>query len=226
MLKGKGLLSETQKEFLHFFAMLPDQEHFYLTGGTALAEFFLGHRYSYDIDLFTTEENLLTPFCRVLEQRAKRNRLALSTVRRFGSFVEYLMEASDSSFLIQIAVDTPYRFGGPLLSEHGVWVNDWDDLKVDKLLAFYGRAEPRDAIDLYFILEREPLDTLTSLAAQKDPSFDRYWFAVACQRVQAFPDALSEWPVQMVIPVDPIMVKQRFEQIALQIMRELHSERG
>lgn len=221
MLQGKGLLSEAQKEFLRFFARLPDQERFYLTGGTALAEFFLGHRYSYDIDLFTAEENLLTPFCRVLERHAKRSRLVLSVVRRFDSFVEYLLEAGDNSFRIQMAVDTPYRFREPVPSEYGVWVNDWDDLKVDKLLAFYGRAEPRDAVDLYFILEQEPLETLTQLAALKDPGFDRYWFAVACQRVQTFPDELSDWPVQMVIPVEPVAVKQRFEQIALQLMREL-----
>ena len=37
-------------------------------------------------------------------------------------------------------------------SEHGVWINDWRDLSTDKLLAYYGRAEPRDAIDLFFIL--------------------------------------------------------------------------
>jgi hypothetical protein len=41
MLKGKGILSEFQKAFLQLFASLPDQERFYLTGGTALAEYYL-----------------------------------------------------------------------------------------------------------------------------------------------------------------------------------------
>jgi hypothetical protein len=48
--KGKGLLTPAQKEALILLATLPDQEHFYLTGGTALAEFYLGHRISFDLE--------------------------------------------------------------------------------------------------------------------------------------------------------------------------------
>ncbi|MDP1547610.1 MAG: hypothetical protein Q8L87_16500 [Anaerolineales bacterium] len=35
-------------------------------------------------------------------------------------------------------------------------INDYPDLRVDKLLAYFGRAEPRDAVDLYFILQKAP----------------------------------------------------------------------
>lgn len=42
-----------QDRFLgHFFAG-PLAEHFYLTGGTALARFYFHHRESLDLDLFT-----------------------------------------------------------------------------------------------------------------------------------------------------------------------------
>jgi len=58
MLKGKGLLSAGQRRFLRLFSKTPDSTHFYLTGGTALAEFYLGHRYSFDLDLFTGEPAL------------------------------------------------------------------------------------------------------------------------------------------------------------------------
>lgn len=37
MLQGKGILTSIQREALALFATLPDQERFYLTGGTALA---------------------------------------------------------------------------------------------------------------------------------------------------------------------------------------------
>ncbi len=226
MLKGNGLLSEGQKAFLRFFAELPDQEQFYLTGGTALAEFYLAHRYSYDLDLFTTEEGLLTPFCQLLERRARRKRLDLRVVRRFTTFTEYTMQVGEESVRIQMAIDSPFRFNSPVPTEYGVQVNDWDDLKVDKLLAFYGRAEPRDAVDLYFILEREPLEPLMALASRKDPGFDRYWFAAACQRVQTFSDDLSDWPVQMLITVSPVLIKQRFEEIAVTLMRHISPQQG
>ncbi len=56
VLRRKGLLTPLQTAFLVTFATLPDQAQFYLTGGTALAEFYLGHRLSFDLDLFTTRE--------------------------------------------------------------------------------------------------------------------------------------------------------------------------
>ncbi len=61
MLRGKGLLQPLQKRFLEIWATLPEQSQFYLTGGTALAEFYLGHRFSFDLDLFTAEEPLILP---------------------------------------------------------------------------------------------------------------------------------------------------------------------
>ncbi|HOJ39909.1 MAG TPA: nucleotidyl transferase AbiEii/AbiGii toxin family protein [bacterium] len=51
-----------QRYILTDFSSLPDARHFYLTGGTALSEFCLGHRRSFDLDLFTREKNFLSPF--------------------------------------------------------------------------------------------------------------------------------------------------------------------
>jgi len=51
-IKSFGLLTPIQKTFLGVFSQLPDQAHFYLTDGTALAEYYLGHRFSYDLDFF------------------------------------------------------------------------------------------------------------------------------------------------------------------------------
>jgi hypothetical protein len=61
LLRGKGLLTSVQREFLAAFASLPDHVHFYLAGGTALAEYYFGHRLSVDLDLFTAEESLILP---------------------------------------------------------------------------------------------------------------------------------------------------------------------
>jgi hypothetical protein len=221
MLKGNGLLNKAQERFLRFFARLPDSLHFYLTGGTALAEFYLAHRYSYDLDLFTGEAELLTPFARAMEQRTKRSRLPLQVVRRFETFVEYLY-TGDAEFRIQLAVDSPFRFAPPIPSRYGVLVNDWNDLCVDKLLAFYGRAEPRDAIDVYCILQRENLEALMARAQEKDPGFDLYWFAVACQRVNTFPDDVSRWGVELLIPLEGVEVKARFQEIADEVMAHIH----
>lgn len=223
MLNGNRLLTRSQRRFLRFFARLPDSQHFYLTGGTALAEFYLAHRYSYDLDLFTGIEGLILPFCRFMEQQAANRRIPIQVIRRFETFVEYVYEAEDP-FRIQLAMDSPFRFAQPVLSRYGVLVNDWDDLCIDKLLAFYGRVEPRDAVDVYCIVQRTPLENLLERASEKDPGFDLYWFAVACQQVSTFPDDLTHWGVQMIIPLDAAAVKAYFQETADRVMAQSLSD--
>lgn len=78
MLKGKDSLTPIQREFLAVFAGLPDQERFYLTGGTGLAEFYLGHRVSFDLDLFTGEAGLVLPFSYRVEAACPARGLQIS----------------------------------------------------------------------------------------------------------------------------------------------------
>jgi hypothetical protein len=46
------ILTHLQKKILHLFSEIPDQEAFYLRGGTILCAFFLKHRRSNDLDTF------------------------------------------------------------------------------------------------------------------------------------------------------------------------------
>jgi hypothetical protein len=221
MLRGKGLLSTEQKAFLAVFADLLDQDRFYLTGGTALAEFYLGHRISYDLDLFTSEEALIVPFSYQVQKACAGQAVDVRVVRRFGTFVEFLVGSGETQVRVDLALDSPFRFAPPRLSEYGVFVNDALDLKVDKLLAYYGRAEPRDAVDLYCIMETDPLETLLRRAALKDPGFDVYWLAVALNRVAEFPDDLERWPVKMLVTLDPLAVKRTFQALSLALMSQI-----
>lgn len=221
MLSGKGLLSPLQKSFLAAFVEIPDQAQFYLSGGTALAEFYLGHRLSYDLDLFTSEGGLILPVSYQVEALGSRHGLRISVIRRFATFVECLVTGGEERVRVDLGLDSPFRFQPPVLSQYGIWVNSFQDLKVDKLLAYYGRAEPRDAIDLYFVLHQDPVESLLALAAQKDPGFDLYWFAVALNRVAGFPDEPDRWPVKMLIPFDPVEIKRIFQNLALELMSKI-----
>jgi hypothetical protein len=221
MLKGKGLLTPLQARLLALFAAMPDQERFYLTGGTALTEFYLGHRLSYDLDFFTSEANLIPPFSYQVESACAGAGLQVSVVRRFASFVEFLVTDGQETVRAELALDSPFRFEPSVPSELGVQVNGFKDLKVDKLLAYYGRAEPRDAIDLYFLLRQEPTPPLLALAAQKDPGFDLYWFAVALNRAAEFPDEPERWPVKMLAAWEPTEIKRTCSKLALDLMAEL-----
>ena len=56
LLADNPVLTEGQKAFLSHFGKSPLCKIFYLTGGTALAAFYLQHRFSDDLDFFTEEE--------------------------------------------------------------------------------------------------------------------------------------------------------------------------
>jgi len=200
--QSKGLLTKAQLEILKAFRGLPDANRFYLTGGTALAEFYLGHRRSFDLDLFTVEQGLIIPFSRMNEERFSQRGFSVKIIRRLESFAEFELGWEDEKVRVQLAFNSPYRLAPPVETPL-VLVNDFQDLVVDKLLAFFGRAEPRDAADLYFILKSEDFWELTELAAKKDPGFDLYWLALALEKVRDFPDELERWPVEMLQPLSP-----------------------
>jgi hypothetical protein len=224
MLTGRGLLTEIQRQALTFFATLPDQERFYLAGGTALAEFYLGHRLSFDLDLFTSEAGLIMPFSHLLETGGQQQGLQIVATRRFASLVELVLSSGQETLRVDLALDSPFRFEPPVLSTHGVYVSGFTDLQADKALAYYGRAEPRDAVDLYFLIDRAGRQALLDLAARKDPGFDLYWFAVALSRAAAFPDELERWPVKMLVELLPTHLKEVFLDWALDLMSAITAE--
>lgn len=225
LLKGKGIITDLQRKILLAFCEIPGSEMFYLTGGTALAEFYLAHRRSYDIDLFTTEKDFAIQFSHTFEEVMKKL-FQVKTIRRLLNFAEFEMSDGIAKTKVQIALDSTFRFGEPVGSDVDIKVNDYTDLIVDKLLAFFGRVEPRDAVDLFFILKNEDFWKLTELAKQKDTGFDLYWLAVALKEVENFPDQIELWAVDMIEPVDPREIKAKFSELRIEILRRIEEAKG
>ena len=221
MLKGKGLLTPIQRRCLALFARVADQDRFYLTGGTALAEFFLGHRISFDLDLFTSEEGLILPFAQSMEGRFTKEGWGVKVVKRFSTYAEFELSLEGEELRLDLALDSPFKLDEPSPCEHGVRVNGYRDLVAEKTLAFYGRTEPRDAVDLYFILRQESFGDLLALASHKDPGFDNYWFSVALNKSEDYPDELERWPVKMLVAFQPSDLKGRFRELAMELMGQV-----
>ena len=122
---------------------------------------------------------------------------------------------------IHLAYDSPFRWGNPLKSEYGVNVNDYQDLIVDKVLAFFGRWTQRDAVDLFEIMRKEEIGLLLDMAKEKDPGFDLYWFAAALVEVGRYPDDIAKWPVDLVLEIDAKILKQTFLELSREIMERI-----
>ena len=221
--RNQGILTPCQEEILSVFVSLPDQEQFYLAGGTALAGFYLGHRLSFDLDLFTGEEKLVRPLATHFELALREAGFKVTVPRRFTTFIQFVVQRDGDSHKVDLAFDSPFRLAEPERTELGVFVESYQDLMADKTLAYYGRSEPRDAIDVYFLLQRHSWDALMQAAGKKDTGFDLYWFAVALQRAESFPDELDRWPVKMLLPFDPVELKTVFTRKAMEIMEQITS---
>ena len=191
-----SVLSPLQKELLNLFSQVPESDLFYLTGGTALAEFYLQHRKSFDLDFFTKQENFILPFTNHLEEKLRQEGMRVERRRGLASFVELTVEKNKESTLIHIAQDSPFSFEQPKekASFPGVKVDTLTDIASNKLLALFGRATFRDFVDVYFLITEDHFSKkkLLELAKEKDPGFELYWLGVAFERINLFKEESLE----------------------------------
>ena len=149
------ILDERQIKFLEEFQKIPFlKDNFYLTGGTALAAFYLKHRYSEDLDFFSEKEidllNLDTSL-KKLQKTLKPNKVDFQQSYNrnlfFLSFGKHILKTEFTYF--------PFLRIYSKVSKKGISVDSLIDIAVNKLFTIYQRVAARDYIDLYFIIERE-----------------------------------------------------------------------
>ncbi|GIU81864.1 MAG: hypothetical protein D6687_01970 [Acidobacteria bacterium] len=149
------ILNDHQKTLLEQIAKLDYlRENFYLTGGSALAAFYLEHRYSEDLDFFSTKE---IDFLSLT--------IAADTIKKHIGAKKIDFEQSYNRNLIffhfcdQVLKTEFTYFPFPPLEKgiirHGVIVDSLLDIAVNKLFAIYQRSVARDYIDLFFICKEK-----------------------------------------------------------------------
>lgn len=214
------------------FGETPDGDQFYLTGGTALAYFYLKHRKSNDLDFFTAETELLGPFSVSLESKLQKSGMTLEKQRGFRTFVEYHVKRGAESTVLQLAQDSPFRLSPVVAFPEfpGLPVDNLIDMSANKLMALFSRAALRDFVDIYFILKTGKFteDELIANAQKKDPGFDLYWLGVAFERIRQFkedaPDMLlldGSLPLQILKTFFGEWQERLKKQLLLDSQREL-----
>ncbi len=186
------VVSKVQEAILRRFPRVQESELFYLTGGTALAMFYLHHRKSRDLDFFTSTEEIIPPFSHRMEEELRSNGMSVERQRGLHSFVELVVECEGESTLIHLAQDSPFRFepAKEFPEFPRLKVDSLADMASNKLLALFGRATLRDFIDVYGLVHGgfyQPME-LMEKAKKKDPGFDPYWLAVAFERIKTYPE--------------------------------------
>lgn len=181
------ILTPFQIELLKSIGASDLANDFYLTGGTALAAFYLQHRYSEDLDFFTANPNALRFVATYLNEIVKTLSATVEFTRTFNTFIESFVTSSDGERIkLDFAYDTPYRLRPTELHPlFNIQIDNFLDISANKLAALFDRAAEKDFVDVYFInQELMPFSDLLSYARQKQVGMDDYWLAIACQRVQ------------------------------------------
>ncbi len=172
---------------------------YYLTGGTALAEFYLQHRYSDDLDLFTRKRDSLEKDFKNLREIMISLGLVIASQSVEGDhaiFFAHPEHQPNEVVKIEFARDTPAMMDSPGI--HGpVLVDSFEDIAVNKICTILSRhpSEPKDFCDLFFILNesRYSLEYLIGRAHEKEAAFDGeegvLAFATNLLNVREFPES-------------------------------------
>lgn len=172
---ASDILTPLQQAVLtELFGDLWLRDHFYLTGGTALAAFYLRHRRSDDLDLFT-HDDILEGIDGLLRSSQARTGWKVDQIRKFPRFLRYRV---NDDLQLDFVVDVPFRVGSPQSIEN-VMVDSLKNIAVNKVCAILGRLDSKDYVDLFFILREHELDILEllDLASHKDAGMDRFVWA-------------------------------------------------
>ena len=153
---GQSVLSDFQKIAIAVFSETTLAKKFYLAGGTALAEFYLRHRKSEDLDFFTEEElnsNELERFVNLIGKHVPLRKVEFQ--HGFGLYTYFFYPKNESiKHKIDFGqypfslIERPKRFGR-------LQVETLHDIAVDKAHTISVRPRLRDFVDLYFIFQEK-----------------------------------------------------------------------
>ena len=209
-----NILTPLQEKTLQvFFAVKEFKQHFYLTGGTALAGFYLKHRLSDDLDFFSHSIEI-PEIDRLFEDTIKAAGFALEKERSSPTYRRYRI---DGELQIDLVRDIDFRVGAPELIGDFM-VDTLKNIAVNKVTAMYNRLEPKDYVDLYFLKPRLNFDImeLIETGKMKDGGLDAFQWA----RIIADVDVFNVLP-RMVLPLELSELKKFYHQMRDEILDSL-----
>ncbi len=210
----EGVITEFHSDLLKAVGRSPLKELFYLSGGTALAEFYLGHRYSEDLDFFTSIEMHLPKLPEILTEISKSVFAEIEIQRSFEHFAKAFFTRDNDTIATDWVCDTPFRLGKTLFDEElGIHYDDIDDIGANKISALFDRADIKDFVDLFFLdKEGYSFGNLFEKANEKHVGLDRLWMVYALEQINH-----KEKLPRMIKPVSIEELRDHFLKIAKEL---------
>lgn len=169
-----SILSKNQTDILSLLSkekLIVD--NFYLTGGTALSEFYLGHRLSEDLDFFSEQEFdplFISSTFKKLQRKARI--VKINYEQSFNRNLFFLELGNDIiktefTYFPFTRIESKKQFGD-------LYIDSLIDIAVNKIFTIYQKPRSRDFIDLYCILTQEKKWKIDELIQKAQVKFDNY----------------------------------------------------
>jgi len=219
---SSDILKPFQRDFLKAF--FERDTSFFLTGGTALGAFYLHHRYSEDLDLFTLDELTFQTAAEALAAAAAEIGAKMEDVRTSPYFRRVLLTRARGGE--SCLVDCVKEVAEQVVSEkpvlQGIRVDAIEDICANKLCTLIGRAEIKDYIDIFFLEKAgyRILDFLPS-AQLKDGGVCKETLAYVLSQAR-----LRRIPEYVLLPLSPEELQRHFSEMATRLAVESFPKSG
>jgi predicted nucleotidyltransferase component of viral defense system len=204
----KDILSALQWDFLTLF--FQGSPPFFLTGGTALSAFYLRHRYSQDLDLFTLDADAFNRVPLYVADGAAKLGALSDSLQTSPQFRRYRVSRGEESVIVDFVQEVAPQVRKEKNPVEGIIVDTIEDITANKICALLSRAEIKDYIDLYF-LDRAgyPLEQYIQAAQQKDAGVSKAALAYVLSEI-----SLSKVPDFMIASLSLADLQEYFKSLA------------
>ena len=155
-------LTSLQTEVLAAFFKI--ENRFFLTGGGALVGFYLAHRVTEDLDLFTLEAEAFEAGKRALRHVAEEVGAEPLIRQESPGFIRFFLARGEESVVVDLVLERTPQLSETKVWQDGIRLDPLEEIFANKLCTLVGRAEIRDVIDV-MVLENRGLSLESGLEA-------------------------------------------------------------
>lgn len=185
---------------------------FYFTGGTALSEFYLQHRYSEDLDFFSEKSFNQQIILSLMEKYSKKYKFSQQS--RFAEVVYIFNLTFPNDVALKVDFSFyPYKRVKKGKEYHGFPIDSLLDIAVNKLMTVSQRTDIKDFVDLYFLSQDFFVwDLIEGVKVKFHQKIDPVLLASDLLKIEDF----SELP-RMIKPLNLKALKNFYRNLAKQL---------
>jgi len=160
-------IGSLQKRVLDLFSKSHLKNKFYWTGGTALSFFYLHHRQSKDLDFFSDKPFSYDQIIGFVRNLKKQLKLKEIEEKKIFDRWEFFLRDKEELRIEFVFYEHPKI--KPRKKWQRIFIDSLEDIAANKVIAFFDRNDPKDLVDLYFLLVKKKfkVKTLLRLAEKK-----------------------------------------------------------